>query len=82
MLDKKEASEKISENLKQIELLLRESELIAQESGVSFRWEGPTYGMGGSFTPKPEPKQKYSWDSWEASDDEDNYGWNSSSQNC
>lgn len=76
MSDEREvASKKIAHLLNTIEGLLKDCENIADDAGVDFSWNGPSYGMGGSYTPD-----------FESSDDEDDWsesaGWSASSQSC
>jgi hypothetical protein len=79
----KEANAKISELLKQVDVKFEEIAKIAEEFGLFVYWDGPSYGMGGSYTPKSEAyeyKPEYAEDDWEPSDED--YGWRSSSSSC
>ena len=64
--------------LKEIDSKLQEAAAIADEAGVEFRWDGPEYGMGGSYTPKGWQES----DGCSYSDYEDKDGWISSSSSC
>lgn len=46
------AQEKIKTLLDEIGGLFAEAERLADEAGEQFYWDGPTYGMGGSYVPK------------------------------
>jgi hypothetical protein len=66
-------------HLSAAEAALAKAAEIAQENGVSFSWEGPSYGMGGYFSPK-------AWNSSSGScgwtNDDEEGGWKASSQSC
>jgi len=62
----------INQLLEQARGLISQAEAIADANGVSFSWEGLTYGMGGFYQAKGEG------DSWESS----STGWQASSQSC
>ena len=74
----KEVQEKIAEKIKEANAALKEAQKLADENGTYFHWDGPAYGMGGGYQGK-------NWNSsnceWETSDNEDS-GWNASSQSC
>lgn len=78
MTDKKEAQGKIAEQIKIAQDALKEAARIADEAKVHFNWEGPSYGMGGSY--EGDPDDRYLED-WQDSDDV-NAGWSASSQSC
>lgn len=69
---RREATGKIAEQLKIANEALKEAQRIADDAGVSFSWDGPTYGMGGYYTPNFEESDNYYEES----------GWNASSQSC
>lgn len=73
----REANKRIAELLREVESKLKEATDIADDAGVDICWDGPTYGMGGSYT----PKRKDEFDSSSSRDDEYE-GWNSSSAFC
>lgn len=79
-MTQEEASKIICAKLEQAETLIRECEKLADEAGVDFSWSGPSYGMGGWFTPKGA-------EDWDETDSED-YGspgrgyWMASSRSC
>lgn len=71
--------DKDQEKVKQLELLVSAAEAkldeaveFARANNLSFNWEGPAYGMGGSFDPE-ETKDEWG---------EDTNGWQASSQSC
>lgn len=69
-----EANEKIAALLKHAEEAISQAESIADEAGVDFYWDGPTYGMGGTYYPaKVVEEQGYRYIE---------EGWNSSSGSC
>ena len=51
---RQDASKKIADKLAEIQRLLNEAQQIADENGVSFSWDGPAFGMGGSYHPKED----------------------------
>lgn len=51
-MDKQAAHEKIDALLAEANAKLEEAANVAREAGVSFSWDGPTYGMGGWFDPE------------------------------
>ena len=59
--ERKEANAKIAKKLADATALIRECETIADEFGVEFDWDGPEYGMGGSYTPDFEHSDEESW---------------------
>lgn len=63
---------KIDQLLQEANLKLDEAARLAEENGEAFYWDGPTYGMGGSYRSEEYLKR------WERSD----YGWMASSQSC
>lgn len=73
-MDKQEANKQIAAILTKVYDLLSEAEVIAEKSGVCFRFDGPTYGMGGSF----DPAEKGQPNEWNDVQD----GWFASSQSC
>ena len=77
MTDKQEAQGKIAEQLKIVRDAFAEAERIADEAGVSFSWDGPSYGMGGYYEGQGERKDETD-EEWEDSD----AGWSASSQSC
>lgn len=77
-MDKQTASKKIAEQLEIADKALAKAEKIADESGVSFSWSGPAYGMGGYYQPE-EKKPEGSDEDWYSSDEA---GWRASSQSC
>lgn len=77
MTDKQEAQGKIAEQLKIVEDAFAEAERIADEAGIWFRWDGPSYGMGGSYAGRGERTDETD-EEWEDSD----AGWSASSQSC
>lgn len=72
-LTQQEASAKIAEILSEIDSLYSEASDIATESGVSFSFDGPTYGTGGWFDPSEIGKIEWG-------DELD--GWSASSHSC
>lgn len=73
-MDNKEAAVVIASKVAQIQLLLNECEVIADENNVYFHFDVAGYGMGGSYY-------------GEANRQPDEYGqeatgWRASSQNC
>lgn len=62
--------------LLEAERALQKVEALSDKTGVGFYYDGPAYGMGGYYEPKPE-----SVDSTEDWDSSDSYGWQSSN-NC
>lgn len=67
-MDKQEANKLIAEKLQQIDALYAECEKLADEYGVYFSVDGPTYGMGGSYNPnRSEEWGDGSEDGWLAS---------------
>lgn len=79
-LTKQEASKLISEQIAIAAIAVAEAENIADAMGVGFSLDLGGYGMGGWYEPAPT-KPEWAGDDWEASND-DNYGWQSSSQSC
>lgn len=75
----KEANKTIADKIEAAESLIRECETIADQHGLEFRWEGPSYGMGGYYIGKDPSKAD-----WSSStrDCEGGDGWSSSSSNC
>lgn len=69
--EQKEAKDKISNILREIEDKLAEATKIADAASVDFYWEGPSYGMGGHYTPE-EYGEKWG----------ESAGWAASSQSC
>lgn len=47
--DKSEAQGKIAEQIKIAKDAIAEAERIADEHKIRFNWDGPSYGMGGSY---------------------------------
>ena len=70
----KENKDQINALLAEAEAKLAEAEKIADATGTSFYWNGPSDGMGGYYTPVVKSDE----DDWEQSD----AGWQSSSNNC
>ena len=66
------ADKEIQVKLQEAKKLLDEAAEIARKHNVWFHWDGPTYGMGGSFDPE------YTEDDY---GDETN-GWRASSHSC
>lgn len=58
--------------LKEADDKLKEAVAFAREKNIQFYYEGPSYGMGGSFYPERE-EGKYG---------EVSNGWQASSQSC
>lgn len=48
-MEKAEALALIAVKIKEAETALAEAAKTADENGVSFRWNGPDYGMGGWY---------------------------------
>jgi len=67
----KEAKAKIAAILAEADAKLAEAVRLADEAGVDFYWEGPEYGMGGSYSSEKTAEQ------WGAS-----AGWLASSYSC
>lgn len=67
-----EIKNKIDELLREASRNLDEAVRLADENGESFYWDGPAYGMGGSYRSEEYNKK---WD-------ESNHGWMASSQSC
>lgn len=74
----------------ELDAKLEEVTVFAQENKLGFHWDGPTYGMGGYFSPvrdpseippKPEYGSDEYWD-WCDQYDDENQGWSSSSNSC
>lgn len=63
---------KLDALLKEVDTKLTEATEFARSKGLSFHFEGPAYGMGGSFDPERGE------DEW----GEDTGGWLASSQSC
>lgn len=83
-MTKEEASKAIAEKIAEAEKLLNEATIIADEHDIYVRWNGPAYGMGGSYTPKSdldEYDDEYDDNSWCYSGGSKG-GWRSSSQGC
>jgi hypothetical protein len=74
-----EAQEKISAKLAEAEKMIAEAQEIADETGVSFTWDGPTYGMGGHYEPQPKNDE---WENSACFEDESESGWSASSHSC
>lgn len=53
-MTKEEATKAIAEKLAAVNTLIQEAQKIADEHQVSFGFDGPTYGMGGGYTPPPK----------------------------
>ncbi len=68
----KEKSAQLSALVKAAEAKLDEAVAFATANNLSFHWNGPAYGMGGSFDPE-ETKDEWG---------EDTGGWMASSQSC
>ena len=67
------ASQEIAEILKKINDLYKQVEAIADKSGVSVRYDGPSgYGDGGYYYPRPNDDNKGDWSESDA-------GWRASS---
>ena len=79
-MDVQEANKKIAEQIAIANAALVEAARIAEESGTSFYWDGPTYGMGGYYEPAQKKPDDVDDDDWYPSSDED--GWRSSSHSC
>lgn len=67
-----DANQQIQQLLKHAETILAECEKIATENKVDFRWDGPTYGMGGWFIAGEDQD-----DDWNGSAE-----WQASSHSC
>lgn len=67
MSDKKEAYAKIEELLAQADKALSKAAEIAELNDLEFSWSGPTYGMGGDYTPESLHGGSYSEPGWQAS---------------
>lgn len=72
------AMKTIAEKIKQAEALIAEAEIIANENGVGFSWDGFAYGMGGSFIPRSDED----WSSSYEDKADENGVWRSSSSSC
>jgi len=59
---------------------LATAQTIADEEGISFRFE-PAYGMGGTYYP-PQKVKEWDYLRYEYGLDPENGGWISSSQTC
>lgn len=76
-----EAMKLVQEQLKKAEAALSEAQRIADKHQVSFYWDGPTYGMGGHYNPKPLNEDGFvSSNCYEDYDESE--GWNASSHSC
>lgn len=71
---KQKALKEISEFVALAHVNLAEAERIADEHGVSFRFDGPEYGMGGYYRPIVEGEPEFN--GWGVR----NQGWVASSQ--
>jgi len=72
----KEANEKLSSKLREVENLVGQCTEIADTYGLDFHFDPTgTYGMGGWYTAKPVDGDE---DEWCESD----YGWQASSNSC
>lgn len=83
MIDpKQKASEQIARKIDQIKLILKECTAIADEHTLYFKFNPmDVYGAGASYMGKPGLSKD--WASSENCSDEDDYfGWSSSSQGC
>lgn len=76
-MDKQAATKLIAEKLAAVNTLITEAEKIADEADVSFHLNGPAYGMGGSYTGRPE-----GWSQSTADCEGTDAGWSASSQSC
>jgi len=82
-----QANEEINERLTKIIELLSECESIADEHKVSFIFDGPSYGMGGSYHPRnqwvsSDCEGEDGWSDSGCSDGDYDGGWSASSQSC
>lgn len=95
MLTKEEATKQIAEKLREIDVLMKEAETLADKAGVSFRFDGPVYGMGGSYISRKAAIEESDWDNSGCSEQEDwsestkecelgsiEYGWQASANSC
>ena len=74
----KEANTKIAEHINTAYAEISAAEKIADEYGLEFSWD-LAYGMGGWYTGKNAHKEE--WEEFDE-EDEESYGWKSSSQSC
>lgn len=71
MNDTDNAKKQIQQLIKQAETILTECERIAKKNKVDFRWDGPSYGMGGWYIAGEDDED------WDGST-----GWQASSHSC
>jgi len=77
--NEQEANEEIASLILTAQTAIQNATKIADQYGIYFYFEGPGYGMGGTYKGKP-PNVNCEEESWETSDED--YGWTSSSDNC
>jgi hypothetical protein len=53
-VNKEEAAKKIADLLEQADALIAQAVGVSEESGISFYWDGPKYGMGGYYNPEED----------------------------
>lgn len=74
-MNKSEAESKIADLIREADEKIREAEKLADEHGLQFSWDGPSYGMGGWYTPNHPD-----WESSNCYGEET--GWMASSHSC
>lgn len=72
-----EAEEEIKAKLSIAETAINMAEKIAEDNGLVFSWDGPTYGMGGTYYPAG-----YQDEYRDRPSTEDELGWQASSHSC
>jgi hypothetical protein len=80
--DKQQANARIAELVNIAKQALKEATAIADQHGLEFRWDGPSYGMGGSYQgtrPWMSSTEKCEADNYDSIDEG---MWRASSQSC
>ena len=76
--ERKAVEAELKQLLLEAERALQKVEVLSDKTGVGFYYDGPAYGMGGYYEPRPEGVEASDGPDWDSSD---SYGWQSSN-NC
>lgn len=80
-MTKEQATQKIAELIKQAHELLGQAAQLADQHQINFGYDGPAFGMGGYYSPRPVEDENWTSSDCYVGDGDDNYGWQSSN-NC
>ena len=78
-LTQEQAVAEIQRLTQEAQTLITQAEQLADEYGIPFTFS-VAYGMGGTYIPAPSDKED--WNRSDCYEDEENYGWVSSTSDC